>query len=80
VLTRQLELAGFKTANHGQECLEMLADGSGIDIILMDIEMPVMDGISAAEQIRQLEAEGKFNRIPIIAVTGNARGQYIEQS
>jgi CheY-like chemotaxis protein len=53
VLTWQLELAGFKTAvaNHGQECLEMLADGSGIDIILMDIEMPVMDGISAAEQI-----------------------------
>lgn len=77
VLTRQLQLAGFQTtvANHGAECLEIL-DGS-FDIILMDVEMPVMDGIQAALEIRRREADGKH--IPIIAVTGNARIEQIER-
>lgn len=82
---RQLQLAGFRTAlaNHGVECLELLEralkENSLFDIILMDIEMPVMDGITAASEIRRLEGEGKLARTPIIAVTGNARKEHIER-
>jgi len=79
-------LAGFKTAvaNHGIECLEILDEAAKtkttFDIILMDLEMPIMNGIVATEEIRQRETSGKFSgRIPIIAVTGNARAGYMDK-
>lgn len=50
------------------------------DIILMDLEMPIMNGIVATEEIREREASGKLSgRIPIIAVTGNARAGYMDK-
>ena len=59
------------------ECLEILEHAmkgnSSFDIILMDIEMPVMDGIAAASEIRRLEGDGGMTYTPIIVVTGNAR-------
>lgn len=58
------------TASNGKEALEKLGT-SDYDIILMDIQMPIMNGISAAEKIRDLEA-GTDNHIPIIAITANA--------
>lgn len=65
------------------ECLEILdralKENSSFDIILMDIEMPVMDGIAATSEIRRLEGKGKFARTPIIAVTGNARKEHFEK-
>ncbi len=42
------------------------------DLILMDMQMPVMDGYTATKTIRTYEAQQKRPRIPIIAVTGNA--------
>jgi len=46
----------------------------------MDLEMPIMNGIVATEEIRQREASGQFSgRIPIIAVTGNARAGYMDK-
>jgi CheY-like chemotaxis protein len=85
-LTRQLQLAGFKTevANHGVECLDILEEAvetkDKFDIILMDLEMPIMNGIVATEEIREREASGKLSgRIPIIAVTGNARAGYMDK-
>jgi CheY-like chemotaxis protein len=56
-----------------------LKEDSAFDIILMDIEMPVLDGVSAALEIRRLEDEGKVAHTPIIAVTGNARKEHIER-
>jgi len=44
----------------------------GYDLILMDIQMPVMDGIDAAREIRQLEAADGRRRTPIVALTANA--------
>jgi CheY-like chemotaxis protein len=41
--------------------------------------MPIMDGITAASEIRRLEGEGKLARMTIIAITGNARKEYIER-
>lgn len=47
-----------------------------ISIILMDIEMPLMDGITAAREIRALQASGHIaSHIPIIAVSANARAE-----
>jgi CheY-like chemotaxis protein len=44
----------------------------------MDLEMPVMDGLTCVRKIREMEAEGLIaGRIPIIAVTANARGEQI---
>ncbi|KAK2073797.1 hypothetical protein P8C59_008046 [Phyllachora maydis] len=52
-----------------------------ISVILMDLEMPVMDGMTCARKIRELEAEGTIVRhIPIIAVTAYARPEQIESA
>jgi CheY-like chemotaxis protein len=50
-----------------------------ISLILMDVEMPLMDGLTATSQIRSWEKEGKIlNHIPIIAVSANARPEQRE--
>jgi signal transduction histidine kinase/CheY-like chemotaxis protein len=49
------------------------------DLILMDIQMPVMDGIAAARAIRAAEREGGRARIPIIALTANALTHQVEE-
>jgi len=52
---------------------------STISVILMDVEMPVMDGLTATTQIRTWEAAGKIaGHIPIIAVSANARQEQRE--
>lgn len=60
----------IETASNGREALEKLATGH-FDLVLMDIMMPVMNGLDAAENIREIE-EGTGNHIPIIAITANA--------
>jgi CheY-like chemotaxis protein len=52
---------------------------STISVILMDIEMPKMDGLTATREIRTWEHQGKIsNHIPIIAVSANARQEQRE--
>lgn len=48
------------------------------DILLMDIQMPVLDGVSATRIIRALEAEGGRPRAPILALTANAMAHHLE--
>jgi CheY-like chemotaxis protein len=57
------------SANNGQDAINMVKNASDIDIVLMDIMMPEMDGITTIKEIRKLE-HGKD--LPIIAVTAKA--------
>ncbi len=57
-------------ANNGQEALEQY-NANEYDIILMDVKMPVMDGITATKKIRELELDKDYYT-PIIAITANA--------
>jgi CheY-like chemotaxis protein len=57
-------------ASDGEEALRILEDSEKLfDLVLMDIQMPVMDGISATRLIR---LNTRFNSLPVIAVTANA--------
>ena len=67
--------------------VELVADGAacvdawkrgGFDIVLMDIHMPIMDGVEAARTIRSLEVSEGRKRIPIVAVTANALVHQVE--
>jgi PAS domain S-box-containing protein len=58
-------------AQNGQEALDILATHA-FDLILMDMQMPVMGGIEATERIRAREAEHMLQRTPIIAMTAAA--------
>ena len=57
-------------ANDGQEALDMLERNLLYDLILMDVQMPRMDGITAAGKIREMGP--RFRDLPIIAMTANA--------
>jgi two-component system, sensor histidine kinase and response regulator len=59
------------TANNGQEALS-LYDASKFDLILMDCQMPVLDGFLATTEIRKKEAFKKSERVPVVAFTANA--------
>jgi len=68
-----LEKIGFNAdvANNGQEGIETLETGK-FDLVLMDCQMPVLDGYEATKAIREEEHENAQPRIPIIALTANA--------
>lgn len=56
-------------AKHGREALEQLAGNPDVDLVLMDIMMPEMDGYECMREIRKVE---RFKQLPIIALTAKA--------
>ncbi len=81
ILTTVLERKGHAVTlvGNGRDALEAVKAGSGFDVILMDVQMPEMDGLEATAAIRAFEREGGGTRIPIIALTANAMIDEVER-
>ena len=78
-LTRKiLEIQNYEifSAKNGAQVIDMLQKDD-YDIILMDINMPKMDGMECARQIRKID-DDKKSQIPIVAITGNAKNYSME--
>ncbi|CAN9290749.1 unnamed protein product [Alternaria alternata] len=94
VLSAQLKKLGHTTyvANHGFEALSQLSrtvfsaspsesPPLPLSVVLMDVEMPVMDGLTCTRRIRDMEKNGELSRhVPIIAVSANARKEQIDMA
>lgn len=80
VATGMLELLGYRvdSAEDGRQALER-SETVSYDLILMDCQMPVMDGFAATAGIRERERQTHAAHIPIIALTANAMAQDREQ-
>lgn len=92
VLRKQLQKLGctVHVAGHGGEALDFIrksncwrgqeASGQSLSLILMDVEMPVMGGLTATKHIREYQRTGDIlYHIPIIAISANARGEQIAE-
>lgn len=76
------------TSVDGSDCLTkidaLIEQGAypPVDLIFMDLEMPIMDGLTATKKIREAEANGVYSgsSVPIVAVSANARQVYADLS
>jgi len=70
-LTSALEAHGMRVthADSGKEAIEMLKSSRDVDVVLMDVMMPGLDGLDTMRIVRQLEG---YASLPIIAVTAKA--------
>lgn len=96
VLKKQLQQHGYivHTADNGQRAIEFIktsrhwkghsdttAAAPCIDVILMDVEMPVMNGLECAKVIRDAQNNKQINKhIQIVAVTANARPEQLKST
>jgi len=73
MIVRMLQNLGIKSniAKNGKEGVEMYKDGH-YDVVFMDIQMPIMNGVDATKAIIKYELENQLAHTPIIAVTTNA--------
>jgi signal transduction histidine kinase/CheY-like chemotaxis protein len=79
-MLKQLQ-AHYTFAENGLEALNLTKHHhANFDIILMDCEMPIMDGYSTSANIRQFEADNSLKRIPIIALTAHALDELRDKS
>lgn len=93
VLCAQLRTQGYViyAANHGGEAIAFLQEstfwkdraqtGKHLSLVLMDTEMPTMDGLTCVRKIRELQRNGLIvGHVPVISVTANARFEQIEEA
>jgi CheY-like chemotaxis protein len=68
-----LEFQNFEitAVKNGEQVMQLL-DKEDFDILLLDINMPIMDGMECVKAIRELKDKTKAN-LPVVAITGNAK-------
>jgi len=79
VIALQLDRLGYQVemVQDGRQAVEHSGRG-GIDLVLMDVQMPVMDGLQATRAIRQREAALGASRLPIVALTARAMREDVD--
>ncbi|MBF0426103.1 MAG: response regulator [Magnetococcales bacterium] len=70
---------GLRQAVNGREALELFRR-EPFDLVLMDMQMPEMDGLEATRRIRAYEAESGSRRVPVVAITANAMKDDVDQA
>ena len=75
MMARLLEMSGYRVleASNGREAVQV-AEGECPDVVLMDLQMPVLDGFTATSIIRRIESTC---RVPVIAVSAQSSEDYI---
>lgn len=78
VAVNMLEGLGVDTevAEHGQEALEVLRECDRVSLVLMDLQMPIMDGVTCAAAIRNGEAGEQYRDVSIVALTANTSDEH----
>lgn len=71
---------GVIEAENGQQGLDLIRQGEAVDLVLMDIHMPTLDGYAAATEIRQWEQDNRRPRVPIVALTADAFNEARQQA
>lgn len=76
-----LERAGCKVSHapNGQKVLDLIEAGAMPDMIVMDVEMPVLNGLETTRNIRAREKVAGLDRVPILALTANAQREDIAE-
>jgi len=74
VAKKMLEKMGlsFEVVNNGEEAISRLKQSHAFNLVLMDCQMPVMDGYAATGALRELEKETSAERLTVVAMTANA--------
>lgn len=67
--------ANFLTATNGKEALELIKENSDFDVLITDINMPVMDGLEMIKEIRKTNSD-----LMIIIMSAHTEIEYIEQA
>lgn len=67
------------TASNGEEALEAMKS-TAYDLVLMDCEMPILDGFTATERLREWEAEEQRRRTPVVALTAHILSEHKERT
>ena len=65
--------------SNGQDALQtMMQQHADFDVVLMDYEMPILDGVSTVKQLRIWEQQQQLRRLPVIALTAHALPHYVQ--
>lgn len=71
--------ADLVSVEDGAQAVEAFK-AADFDVVLMDLQMPVMDGLTAIREIRRFESETGRRRTPVLAVTANAMSEHVAAS